>query len=65
MSVDFTLTQSVAPNFLSASSATICPHQQSPKKWPLSLIKKREMQAYANEFKKYKHTATNKQYSLE
>ena len=45
-------TQSVAPIFLSASSAKIFPHQQSPIKWPLSLIKKREMQAFANEFKK-------------
>ena len=45
-------TQSVAPILLSASSATICPHQQSPIKWPLTLIKKREMQAYVNEFKK-------------
>ena len=60
-------TQSVAPIFLSASIATICPHQQSPIKWPLSLIKKKEMQAYMpmKLRRKYKYTATNKQDSLE
>ena len=60
-------TQSVAPIFLFASSATICPHHQIPIKWPLSLINKREMQAYMPIYlrRKYKYTATNKQDNLE